>query len=121
MTIETNEANVTTETNVETKTITLTANGVKYEINTSISFSEVSREQLVKWAMAERVIALQRALRQCSDETLRSFEHEGYDVHATNAGQKPKTLSETKSEVKSLLAGMGEAEKAALLASLLGD
>lgn len=99
--------------------VKLTANNQKHEIKIRMSFDNVSRSQLLTWAFADRIIALQRVLRECSNETLETFAIDGYQVHALAAGTKPKTFAETKNEIKNHMATLTAEEKQAMIELLM--
>ena len=92
--------------------------GKQFKIRVNMAFDGIMVEQLLDWAFADRVIALQRALRECNEQTLQDYVEKGYSVHASTCGQKPKSIHETIGEVKSLLAGKTPEEKAKILAEL---
>ena len=112
---------MTTNNIVMEKTIKLKANDVQHEISVRMDFENVSRPQLLSWAFADRIIAMQRVLRECSNESLAEFVQDGYNVHALAAGQKPRTFNETKNDIKSHMATLSTAEREALLEELLSD
>lgn len=113
-----NQNNQNNQSVLMERTIKLTSNGNKHELKIRMSFENVSKSQLLTWAFADRIIALQRVLRECSTETLETFALDGFDVHALAAGTKPKTFSETKNEIKSHLASLSPEERKAMIEEL---
>ena len=109
----------TNNLNLETKTIKLTAHDRKFSIDVTMDFNNVSTTQLRAWAFADRIIAMQRALRDCTSETLETFSDDGYKVHALAAGQKPKSLADTKNEIRALMAQMTPEQREAFIESMM--
>lgn len=58
-------------------------------INVTFDFSNCTNEQLIDWALSERTIALQRALRSTDSKTVESMD--GQTIHAESAGTKPQS------------------------------
>lgn len=116
-----NENNQNNNNYIETKKIKLTAHDRKFEILVTMDFNNVSKTQLRQWAFADRIIAMQRALRDCSSETLETFSDDGYQVHALAAGQKPKTFAEVRDEMKTHMATLGADEKQRMIEELMNS
>lgn len=105
---------------VQEKLVRLTSNDKKFKIYVHMDFTDVSHEQLIKWAFQSQTIAMQRVLRECSSETLNDFEENGYEVHALVAGVKPRTNREILNDAKNAIATLSEEQKAELLEQLMG-
>lgn len=85
-----------------------------WEINLTIDFTEVSAEDLHKWAFADRKIAFQKVLRDLPDEALDRMAREGVTIHASKSSAKPQTIEEAVAAVKALPKDQREAILAAL-------
>ena len=96
-----------------------TVNGEKYKFVVRMDFSDVPRATLLSWAFADRIIALQRVIRECTKESLEEFVREGYECHALAAGTKPRTTAEVIAETKERVAAMTPEQKEALLEMLM--
>jgi len=101
------------------KEIRLTSKDQKYVIKVRMDFSNVSKSQLLTWSFQSQVIAMQRALRECSRESLTELVENGYECHALNAGTKPRTNAEVIAEAKSVVATLTDEQKAELLETLM--
>jgi hypothetical protein len=102
------------------KEINLTAHNTKHKITVRMDFANVPKAQMLSWAFADRIIAMQRALRECTKESLEEFVNEGYAVHALSAGTKPRSKAEVIAEAKAVINTLDEEAKAELLEALMG-
>jgi len=67
-------------------------NGDKVRLTITFDFSNVSREQIIEWALSNRVIAFQRSLRALTkDEAL---ELNNSTIHVLNCGRKIESREE---------------------------
>lgn len=106
-------------TMIQEKLVRLTSNDKKFKIYVHMDFSDVTTEQLIKWAFQSQTIAMQRVLRECSAQTLEDFEENGYEVHALVAGVKPRTNKEVMHDAKNAIATLTDEQKAELLEQLM--
>lgn len=114
--------NTSTNTNtVMEKEIRLTARDVKYKITVRMNFDNVTEDSLHSWAFADRIIAMQRVLRECTPETLTELSENGYDVHALKAHEKPQNAAEIIAATKASIATMTPEQKNALLEALMAE
>ena len=83
--------------------------GSKVTLAINWDFTGVTRSQLQQWAMSNRRIAFQRAIRGLSIEAVKAMN--GKTIHALSAGRKPVDQTKVVNELKAQL----PPEQAALL------
>lgn len=103
------------------KQIKITTNGIQRDLTIRMGFDNVSKAELLEWAFANRIIACQRALRECTDETINEFVLNGYEVDARHAGVKPMTDAERKAELAKKVEKMSDDEKQAMIELLMSQ
>jgi len=67
-------------------------NGDKVQLTITFDFSDVSREQIIEWALSNRVIAFQRSLRALTKGE--ALELNNSTVHVLNCGRKIESREE---------------------------
>jgi len=73
--------------------------GDKVQLTVTFDFSDVPREQIIEWALSNRVIAFQRSLRALTkDEAVKL---DGSTIHVLNCGKKVESREE---KIKKLVA-----------------
>ena len=87
------------------------------KVTVTIDFSEVAREDLMKWALSNRVICGQKIWRELSTEEIKKYV-DGQTFHAYDVGRKIETPEEKARNARRAIKGLDPETAKALLAEL---